>query len=122
MLVAVRDASVGASSSVPDPVSSSELRLEADRLESEFRYDEAIAVVDVLLERAPADATALRRLRSTLEAFLNLAQESYARADAAADPAEEAFHLALIQSFWPGYRDVGERLLALRAAKPQGGS
>ncbi|HED64088.1 MAG TPA: hypothetical protein ENJ09_00905 [Planctomycetes bacterium] len=101
-------------------LSPEELRASLARLESEYRYGEALRVLDALVAIGGGDRDELLRQRRTIEAFVDLAEESYAAADSARDPAEELFYLSLIRSFWPGYRDVDERLLALRAAKGQG--
>lgn len=97
-----------------------ELRLELARLEAAYRYPDALRTLDALLALGDGDRDALMRRRRTLESFVELAEATYAQAGAAKTPEEEAAYLALIQSFWPGYRDVDERLLALRGSRRQG--
>ena len=46
--------------------------------------------------------------RATLTAFIDLATDAYAKAEAAETSIEEGMHLLLIHSFWPGYEDVAQ--------------
>ncbi len=102
------------------PVRSVEdLLAEVHLLERADDYTRAILLYDELLATHAAfeeREEALQR-RATLLAFVDLAERSYARALAAESVQEEIQYLALIQSFWPGYEDVGLRLRAARSGR-----
>ena len=110
---ATRDASFGESSSPgtanrePDAADAASYS-RALMLESKDAYHEAVAVYDELLAHDPNYRDANER-RATLRAFIDLAEEAYARVLAADSPAAELESLRLIRSFWPGYEDVEQR-------------
>lgn len=79
-------------------------------------FEAAIERYAALLERTPYFKDVLTR-KDTLEEYVSDAGELYARAEAAADPAEQLALLRQIAVFWPEYRDVRERLAALEAVE-----
>jgi len=92
---------------------------EANLLERANAYIEAIEVYDELFLAHPSfpeREEALKR-RTTLLAFVDLARESYAKALAAETLEDELQYVALIQSFWPGYADVGLRVREGRSGR-----
>ena len=84
-------------------------------LESDQRFDEALAVYGELLDQAPYFRDAIAR-RDTLEDYVAEAERLYAQAAQAEDSAAEAALLRRIAIFWPEYRDVETRLARLEAA------
>jgi len=94
-----------------------EARLEAlykaaRTLESDWRYEDAVAAYDELLAATPFYKDALAR-RDTLSGFVRDAADLYARYEAAGDDAERLALLRQIAVFWPEYSDVGARLAEL---------
>ena len=81
----------------------------ARRLERWDRYAEAVAVYDRLETVAPGFRDTAARC-STLIELIELAEELYAEALRAETAEETRAGLELIRLFWPGYRDVSERL------------
>ncbi len=86
-------------------------------LESDRRFEEAVAAYDELLAEAEYYEDAIAR-RRTLQSFIEDAGRLYAAYEAAQDDRERAGLLRQIQVFWPDYRDVAERLAELEAASP----
>ncbi len=85
-------------------------------LEREDAYHAAVAVYDDLLSASPDYRDAELR-RTTLLAFIELAEDEYASALDAESTAEELAHLRLIRAFWPTFEDVGERIRSAVAAR-----
>ncbi len=86
-------------------------------LERADAYPEAIATYDELFLTHASFAgreDAIKR-RATLLVFVDLAKRSYVRALEAETVEEEIVHLHLIQSFWPGYENIGIRLREAKA-------
>jgi tetratricopeptide (TPR) repeat protein len=88
----------------------------ARALETDNRFEEAIAAYGDLLERAPFYRDAIAR-RDTLEDYVADAQRLYAQAAATQDLGERETILRRFDVFWPEYRDVREQLRALEAAR-----
>jgi hypothetical protein len=83
---------------------------EARALERDFQFELAVARYGELIEQAGFFEDAITR-RDTLQGFIALAADLYARA-LVAPSAEEALPLLRqIEVFWPEYRDVRERVL-----------
>jgi len=91
--------------------------LEARSLADDYRFPEAVAAFDALLAEASDYKDAALR-KSTLEEFIRLAEEFYAKALAATDDAvAEEYLRAIHPVIWPEYRDVVERLKAIEARR-----
>jgi tetratricopeptide (TPR) repeat protein len=90
---------------------------EAASLTEDYRYPEAVAAYEQLLERAPDYKDAARR-KETLQEFIRLAEEFYAKALAAPDDKIAEEWLRAIELTWPEYKDVSERLAAIEARRP----
>jgi tetratricopeptide (TPR) repeat protein len=91
----------------------------ARMLSDDYRYPEAVAAFDELLAVAPDYKDAALR-KSTLEEFIRLAEEFYAKALDADDDAEAEEYLRAIHPvIWPEYKDVVERLQAIEARKAE---
>jgi tetratricopeptide (TPR) repeat protein len=93
--------------------------LEARTLSDDYRYPEAVAAFDELLAMAPDYKDAALR-KSTLEEFIRLAEEFYAKAlEAEDDAVAEEYLRAIHPIIWPEYKDVVERLKAIEARKAE---
>jgi tetratricopeptide (TPR) repeat protein len=93
---------------------------DARTLESDWRYEEAVAAYGKLLEREPFFRDAIAR-RDTLQSYVEQAAELYAKYEAAASDEERLTYLRQIAVFWPEYRDVKLRLSQLEGTAPDGG-
>lgn len=88
---------------------------EAVDLERDFRYLEAIEAYSALLDETEFYEDAIAR-RDTVQWLVDSADALYAQAVAAEDPEERFRLLWEIQNVvWPEFRDVEQRLAALRA-------
>lgn len=94
-----------------------DLYQEAQRLTEDFRYPEAVATYDELLKLSPEFSDAPQR-RRTIQEFIGMAQDLYARAKEAKDDASAELYLRQILVIWPEYEDVAERLAEIEARKP----
>ena len=83
--------------------------VEARTLERDYRYPDAVAGYDRLLELAPYYEDAIAR-KTTLEEFIVRAEDYYTKALAAETEKEAAEYLRQIPILWPEYRDVEARL------------
>jgi len=92
---------------------------DARTLESDWRYEEAVAAYARLLEREPFFRDAIAR-KDTLESYVIQAEELYQRYEAAADDEQRLGLLRQIAVFWPEYRDVRRRLTELEGPQPDG--
>jgi tetratricopeptide (TPR) repeat protein len=81
-------------------------------LERDNRYDEAVAAYIDILAKADYYKDAITR-RDTLEEYIRLAADLYAKAAAATDPAVKLEAMQQIRSFWPDYKDVADQIKAL---------
>jgi tetratricopeptide (TPR) repeat protein len=88
------------------------LYVEAQTLERDYRYQEAVKVYDELLELSPYYEDAIAR-KTTIEEFILLAEEYYTKALDASSDEEALRYLRQIPIIWPEYRDVDERLKAI---------
>jgi hypothetical protein len=88
------------------------LYAEAQTLERDYRYQEAVKVYDELLELSAYYEDAIAR-KTTIEEFIVLAEEYYTRALDATTDEEALQYLRQIPIIWPEYRDVDERLKAI---------
>ncbi len=88
-------------------------------LERDYRYPEAVAAFEVLLEEVGFYEDAVAR-RDTILEFIQLAEECYANALAATTDEEAASYLRRIPVFWPEYKDVEQRLAAIEARAGDG--
>jgi len=91
---------------------------QARALTEDYRFPDAIQVYDQLLAVAPEFKDARAR-RQTLDEFIRMADEFYAKAIASTDDEATAEYLRAIQVIWPEYKDVSERLDALEARRPK---
>jgi len=90
---------------------------EAQGLYEDYRYPEAVAAYEELLALEPDFRDAYLLMR-TIEEFIRLAEEFYAKALASDDETEAEEYLRAIHPvIWPEYRDVVERLAAIDARK-----
>lgn len=78
-------------------------------LEADYRYEEAVQVYDDLLEKATYYEDAIAR-RDTLVSFIELAAKLYEQAQSESDPAERLALYRQIETFWPEYRDIQDRI------------
>jgi tetratricopeptide (TPR) repeat protein len=90
---------------------------EAISLERDFRYEEAITKYTELLAEAQFYKDVITR-KDTLEEYVKLASEIYAKAAAETAPAKKLDYLRQIVVFWPEYKDVASQIRELE--KPQG--
>jgi len=88
------------------------LYAEAQTLERDYRYQEAVKVYDELLELSAYYEDAIAR-KTTIEEFIVLAEEYYTKALDATTDEEALQYLRQIPIIWPEYRDVDERLKAI---------
>jgi len=89
----------------------------AQSLARDYRYPEAVKAFDELLAVAPDYKDAALR-KATLEEFIRLTEEFYAKALAATDDSvAEEYLRAIHPVIWPEYKDVVERLKAIEARK-----
>lgn len=99
-------------------------RLEAMYLEArgfyeDYRYPEAVQAYERLLAAAPDYGDAQLR-KKTIEEFIRLAEEFYAKALATEDEDEAEEYLRAIHPvIWPEYLDVVERLKVIDARKAE---
>jgi tetratricopeptide (TPR) repeat protein len=91
----------------------------ARTLSDDYRYPEAVATFTELLALAPDYKDAALR-NATLEEFIRLAEEFYAKAlEAPDDATAEELLRAIHPVIWPEYKDVVERLAAIEARKAE---
>lgn len=83
-------------------------------LETDFLYEEAVEVYGELLEKAEYFEDAIAR-KETLEGYIELAADLYAKAEAAESDEEKLDLLRQIDVFWPEYRDVQALLRELES-------
>jgi tetratricopeptide (TPR) repeat protein len=89
----------------------------ARSLAEDYRYPESVQAFTELLAIAPDYKDAAMR-KTTLEEFIRLAEEFYAKALATSDDAvAEEYLRAIHPVIWPEYKDVVERLKAIEARK-----
>ncbi len=87
---------------------------EARALERDYRYPEAVGAYDRLLSEVEFYEDSLAR-RETIQEFIALAEEYYAKAAGAKTDEEAADYLRRIPVFWPEYLDVEQRLAEIEA-------
>jgi len=100
-----------------------DMYLAAQSLTDDYRYPEAVQAFAELLAIAPDYKDAALR-KATVEEFISLAEDFYAKAAVATTDEEAEGFLRAIQIPWPEYKDVAERLRAIearKAAKKDGG-
>jgi len=85
-------------------------------LETDFLYEEAAAVYGDLLEKAEYFEDAIAR-KETLEGYIKLADQLYAKAQAAETDQAKLDLLRQIDVFWPEYRDLQKLLRELDSAE-----
>jgi len=91
----------------------------ARTLSDDYRYPEAVAAFAELLTLAPEYRDAALR-KATLEEFIRLAEEFYAKATETEDDAvAEEYLRAIHPVVWPGYKDVVGRLQEIEARKAE---
>jgi tetratricopeptide (TPR) repeat protein len=91
--------------------------LAARGLADDYRFPEAVAAFETLIAEAPDYKDAILR-KATLEEFIRLAEEFYAKALAASDDTvAEEYLRAIHPVIWPEYKDVVERLRAIEARR-----
>jgi len=96
-----------------------EMYQEAQSLYRDYRYPEAVQAYDRLLAVAPDYKDASQR-KATIEEFIQLAEEFYAKALAAKDDDEAEEYLRAIHPIvWPEYKDVVQRLEAIAARRAE---
>lgn len=90
---------------------------EAIALERDFRYEQAIEKYTELLAEAQFYKDVITR-KDTLEEYVKLAGDLYAKAAAETTAAKKLDYLRQIRVFWPEYKDVAAQIKELE--KPQG--
>jgi hypothetical protein len=85
--------------------------------ERDLEYGLAVQAYGELLADSEYYKDALAR-KQTLEEYIRLAGELYAKAQAATDEKEKRDDLRKISVFWPEYKDVAEQLRALEKQHP----
>ncbi|HEV8113329.1 MAG TPA: tetratricopeptide repeat protein [Planctomycetota bacterium] len=85
---------------------------EALTLERDFQYEAAIERYGVLLAQTEYYKDAITR-KDTLEEYVQLAGDLYAKAQSATNDADRLDDLRKIRVFWPEYKDVAAQLAAL---------
>jgi len=95
-----------------------EIYQQARSLTEDYRFPDAILAYDQLLALAPEFKDARER-KKTLEEFIGMAEEFYAKATTATEDGVAAEYLRAIQVIWPEYKDVAERLAVIDARKPK---
>ena len=87
-----------------------DLYLTARGLADDYRFPEAVEAFGALVAEAPDYKDAVLR-KATLEEFIRLAEEFYAKAVASSDDeVAEEYLRAIHPVIWPEYKDVVERL------------
>jgi tetratricopeptide (TPR) repeat protein len=94
-----------------------DLYQEALRLTDDYRYPEAVAVYETLLASAPDYKDAAQNKR-TIEEFISLAEEFYAKAGAAKSDEEKELQLRQVLVIWPEYKDAAAQLAEIVKRKP----
>ncbi|MSR62784.1 MAG: hypothetical protein EXS08_10115 [Planctomycetes bacterium] len=95
-----------------------EIYQQARSLTEDYRFPDAILAYDQLLSLAPEFKDARAR-KQTLEEFIRMADEFYAKATTTTDDEVAVEYLRAIQVIWPEYKDVAERLDALEVRRPK---
>jgi len=90
----------------------SEMYNDAISLEKDYRYPEAVAAYERIIDRAQYYRDILTR-HSTLQEYMRRAEELYAEAETA-EGQERLELLEQIELFWPEFRDVAEQVERLR--------
>ena len=85
---------------------------EAVSLERDSLYEQAVEKYGDILKETDYFKDVLAR-KDTLEQYIKLAAELYAKAQASDDKAEKMNYLEQIRLIWPEYKDVGAQLKAL---------
>ncbi|MFN0244204.1 MAG: hypothetical protein ACKVWV_15050 [Planctomycetota bacterium] len=86
---------------------------EAIALERDFLFSEAVAKYTDLLEITQYYKDVITR-KETLEGYIQLADELYAKAAAAGSSEEKVDLLRQIEVFWPEYKDIQDQLRGVR--------
>jgi len=99
-----------------------EARLEANyksalALESDQKFEAAIAAYDAILEKRDYYKDVLAR-RDTLRTYVAKAEELYQQAKDATDPGQKLGLLRQIEVFWPEYKDTAALIELLKPATP----
>jgi tetratricopeptide (TPR) repeat protein len=94
-----------------------DLYQEALRLTEDYRYPEAVAAYEVLLAAAPDHKDAAQNKR-TIEEFILLAEEFYAKAAAAKSDEEKELQLRQVLVIWPEFKDAAAQLAEILKRKP----
>jgi tetratricopeptide (TPR) repeat protein len=81
-------------------------------LEHDYRYDEAVQKYTELLEKTQFYKDVIAR-RDTLQEYIRLAADLYAKAAAEADSTKKLEYLQQIRVFWPEYKDVQAQIAEL---------
>jgi hypothetical protein len=97
---------------------------EALTLERDYRFEQAIAAYAKLLKDVEYYKDAITR-KETLEEYVKLAGDLYAKSEQATTDEEKLDNLRKINVFWPEYKDVADQLARLEGpaetdAKPTG--
>ncbi|MEQ1894245.1 MAG: hypothetical protein ABL998_17015 [Planctomycetota bacterium] len=94
-----------------------DLYQEALRLTSDHRYPDAVAAYETLLASAPDYKDAPQNKR-TIQEFIALADEFYAKAAAAKSDQEKELQLRQVLVIWPEYKDASAQLAEIAKRKP----
>jgi tetratricopeptide (TPR) repeat protein len=92
---------------------------EALALERDYQYEEAVKKYGELLAQADFYKDVITR-KDTLEEYMRLATDLYARAQAESDATKKLELLRQISVFWPEYKDVAAQIKALETQPPGG--
>jgi tetratricopeptide (TPR) repeat protein len=88
-------------------------------LEHDYRYEEAVQKYDDLLEKAQFYKDVIAR-RDTLNEYIRLAADLYAKAAAEKAPDKKLEYLNQIAVFWPEYKDVHAQIAELEKPAQSG--
>ncbi|MEY4774774.1 MAG: hypothetical protein RIT40_1809 [Planctomycetota bacterium] len=87
---------------------------EALALERDWRYSDAVLRYDQLLEKAEYYKDVIAR-RDALQGYIRDAERMWTRAEAATEASVKLDLYRQIQTFWPEYQDLPQRIAALEA-------
>jgi hypothetical protein len=90
------------------------LYAEAVSLERDSLYEQAVEKYAAILKETDYFKDVLAR-KDTLEQYIKLSDDLYAKAEATDDKAEKVKYFEQIRLIWPEYKDVAQQLKTLSA-------